>query len=333
MSTVLKTKQGSHEGQHDISAAPVVDDLTINDAAIEETLYEAHPSSAHHVESESPWAKGVDWPGVIWIAFVHLGCLAAPFFFTWKAVLLTLVLGYITGGWGVCLGYHRHLTHGSFLTYKPIRWLLAFLGGISGEGSAITWVANHRKHHAFSDKEGDPHSPRDGGLWAHRLWFMPNFGPAWHKELTEKYAPDLVKDPVMRVLHKTFLLWHFLVAGALWLFGYTFWDSYTAWSFVAWGMFVRMVYVFHVTWFVNSATHMWGYRNYETSDDSKNLWWVGLLAYGEGWHNNHHAFQRMAKHGHKWWEFDATYLMIRLMEKCGLAWNVVHTPPKHGKPQ
>ena len=103
-------------------------------------------------------------------------------------------------------------------------------------------------------------------------------------------------------------------------------------SFVVWGMFVRMVYVLHVTWFVNSATHMWGYRNYETTDDSRNLWWVGLLAFGEGWHNNHHAYQRMARQGHRWWEFDITYWAIWLMEKVGLAWDVVHEVPQHTPP-
>jgi len=108
--------------------------------------------------------------------------------------------------------------------------------------------------------------------------------------------------------------------------------TYMAWSFVVWGMFVRMVYVLHVTWFVNSATHIWGYRNYETTDDSKNLWWVGLLAWGEGWHNNHHAYQRMARHGHKWWEIDMSFWTIWAMEKVGLAWNVIKIPPKNQKP-
>ena len=122
------------------------------------------------------------------------------------------------------------------------------------------------------------------------------------------------------------------VVIGLWLVGYFGWDAYTAWSFVFWGMFLRMVYVWHITWAVNSATHIWGYRNYETSDDSTNLWWVGLLSYGEGWHNNHHAFQRMARHGHKWWEVDVTYWTICAMEKVGLAWNVVHSVPSYQKP-
>jgi stearoyl-CoA desaturase (delta-9 desaturase) len=285
------------------------------------------------LQAVDPWQGGLDWGTIIWFSIVHAGALAAPFFFTWKALGLFFGLYWLTGGVGICLGYHRLLTHGSFQTYRPVKWLIAFLGGLAGEGSAVIWVANHRKHHAFSDKEGDPHSPRDGGLWSHMLWFMPNFGHKWHDDMGAHYAPDLVKDPVIRFLDKTFLLWFFVLGSALWTVGYMFWGAYTAWSFVVWGMFVRMVWVYHITWFVNSATHIWGYRNYETTDDSKNLWWVGLLGWGEGWHNNHHAYQRMARHGHKWWEVDLTYYAICALEKCGLAWNVVHKVPAWQKPE
>lgn len=275
---------------------------------------------------------GYDWPIVTWIVLVHLGALAAPFFFSWQGLVACLFLSWFTGSIGVCMGYHRQLTHGSFSTYKPVRWLLAFVGGLSGEGSALTWVANHRKHHMFSDKDGDPHSPRDGKWWSHMFWFMPDFGRKHHATMLARFAPDLAKDPVMHFLHKMFLPSHVLMGAALFAIGYFGWNAYVGWSMVFWGMFVRLVYVLHVTWFVNSATHLWGYRNYETTDDSKNLWWVGILAFGEGWHNNHHAFQRMAKAGHKWWEIDVTYWAILAMEKVGLAWNVVKEPPKHGRP-
>jgi sn-2 palmitoyl-lipid 9-desaturase len=284
-----------------------------------------------HVEQladdDSVWARGIDWPIALWISFAHVGALGAFYFFTWKAVLLFAVLFWLTGALGVCMGYHRLLTHGSFTTYKPIRWLFALLGSLSGEGSAITWVATHRKHHAHSDKEGDPHSPREGGLWAHFLWLMPNHGAKYHSDMAARYAPDLTKDPVMRFLHTTFLLWHWLLGLALFAMGWYFWDAYTGWSFLFWGTFLRMVYVLHVTWFVNSATHMWGYRNYQTTDDSTNLWWVALMAFGEGWHNNHHAYQRMARHGHRWWEIDLTYWGICALERLGLAWNVVRRLP------
>ena len=316
-------------------------DVTASDSAIvtphlpRQETKPAQPQPRKAMETEMPpanswamWRRGLDWPTVIWIGLVHVTALAAPFFFTWPAFWTCVALSLVTGSLGVCMGYHRLLTHGSFQTYRPIRWLLAFLGGLSGEGSALTWVANHRKHHAFSDKEGDPHSPRDGKWWSHMFWFMPNLGQKWHRELLSRYAPDMLKDRGMVILHKLFLPSHFILGAALFAVGY-FGEAIGlgGWryglSMLLWGLCVRMVYVMHITWLVNSATHLWGYRNYETTDDSRNLWWVGLLAFGEGWHNNHHAFQRVAAQGHRWWEVDVTYWIILAMEKTGLAWNVV----------
>lgn len=276
------------------------------------------------------WAN-LDWPVVIWIGGVHLAALAAPFFFTWSGFAICMVLYYITGSLGVCLGYHRLLTHGSFATSRAVKLFFAFLGGVSGEGSALHWVSNHRKHHAFSDQEGDPHTPHDGGLWAHILWMFTRRDPQELAAHVSRWAPDLDRDPGMHFIHRTFLLWHTLIGLALLGSGWLLYGPYTGVSWLLWGLAVRMVIVFHVTWLVNSATHMWGYRNYETTDDSTNLWWVGLLAFGEGWHNNHHAFQRMAKHGHRWWEVDVTYWAIVAMERLGLAWNVVHEPTGHGR--
>ncbi len=275
---------------------------------------------------------GIDWPVVTWIVLAHVGALAAPWFFTWKAFAIFVVLAWVTGSLGVCMGYHRCLTHGSFSTYRPIRWLLAFLGQLSGEGSALVWVANHRQHHQFSDKEGDPHSPHDGLWWSHMLWFMPAVPRDELDDHLRRFAPDLHRDPAMHVLHALFLPTHILLGVLLLTIGWWGWDWQTGMSFLIWGLFVRLVYVFHVTWFVNSATHVWGYRNYETSDNSRNLWWVGLLAFGEGWHNNHHAYQRTARQGHKWWEVDMTYWVILALEKTGLAWNVVKDRPRHQPP-
>ena len=183
-------------------------------------------------------------------------------------------------------------------TYRPIRWLFALLGSLSGEGSAITWVATHRKHHAHSDKDDDPHSPREGGWWAHFLWLMPNHGAKYQTELASALCTGPGQGPDDAISALDFFGVALCARSVAVLSGWLIWDLYTGWSFLFWGLFLRMVYVLHVTWFVNSATHMWGYRNYETTDDSTNLWWVGLLAFGEGWHNNHHAYQRMARHGH-----------------------------------
>lgn len=270
---------------------------------------------------------GLNWPVFLWITVVHLIALAAPFYFTWGGLAIFAVMYYATGCFGVTLGYHRLLTHQSFKTFAPIRYFLALLGQLSGEGSAMFWVATHRKHHQLSDKEGDPHSPRDGGWWSHVLWLFPKRTTETEDQLIARYAPDFAADRGMVFLHKTFIVWNILFGAALLTTGWMVWDMRTGISFLLWGLFLRMAVVFHVTWFVNSATHMWGYRNYETTDDSRNLWWVGLLAFGEGWHNNHHAYQRMAAHGHKWWEFDQTYIIIRAMEACGLAWKVVHERP------
>jgi fatty-acid desaturase len=269
----------------------------------------------------------IDWPLVLWVGGVHAAAVAAPFFMTWSGVAICLILYYVTGSLGVCLGYHRLLTHGSFATPRIVRLFFAFLGGISGEGSALHWVANHRKHHSFSDQAGDPHTPRDGGLWSHILWMCVKRDPRELAGHVARWAPDLDRDPAMHFIDRTFLLWHAAMGIGLLAAGWLLFGPFTGVSWLLWGMAVRMVIVFHVTWLVNSATHMWGYRNYTTGDDSRNLWWVGLLAFGEGWHNNHHAFQRMAKHGHRWWEIDVTYWAILAMERLGLAWNVVHEPP------
>lgn len=268
-------------------------------------------------------AAGVNWINTGWLVALYLGTLAAPWTFTWQGLVSVFLLHWITGGIGICLGYHRLLTHGSFQTYRPIRWLMAMVGGLAGEGSAIEWVANHRKHHALSDEDGDPHSPRDGAWWSHVLWIGYRMSAHEHKAHVKRWAPDLAKDRVMRLMGWLFLPSHFLL-GVL-LFGLGYWLNGTSmgWSLLVWGLCVRLVFVMHSTWFVNSVSHMWGYRNYETADDSRNSWWVALLTYGEGWHNNHHAYPRMANHGHKWWEYDVTFRTIRLMERLGLAWNVV----------
>ncbi len=280
------------------------------------------------VRKNQHWEHGLEWPAVLWIGSLHLGALAAPFCFTWYALWLTVLLSWVTGGLGVCLGYHRLLTHSSFETYPIVRRLLALFGNMAGEGPPIMWVAAHRKHHRFSDQDHDPHSPRDGAWWSHMLWMFPHYGSQHWAQLYRQYTPDLLKDPFLRLLDRTFLWWH--LAFGIMLFGLgcalDHGSLRTGASFVVYGMFLRLVWVLHVTWAVNSASHIWGYRNYATRDNSRNLWWVGILAYGEGWHNNHHAFPRSAPHGHRWWEIDLTHWAIRAMQVTGLAWNIVEKP-------
>lgn len=268
-------------------------------------------------------ARYLNWWGISWLGLAHLGALAAPWFFTWEALATVLVLHWVCGGVGICLGFHRTLTHSSFKTYPAVRYFLAVIGSIAGEGSPIDWVADHRKHHAKSDQPGDPHSPHEGGWWSHMLWLAfsthGNDSTAYRK----RWAPDLMADRGMRIIEKLFLPLNFLLAVALGGFGYWLGGAPMALSMIVWGVFVRMVFVLHSTWLVNSASHMWGYKNYETTDDSRNNWFVALLTYGEGWHNNHHAYPRMAKHGHRWWEIDITFMTIRLMQRLGLVWDVV----------
>lgn len=274
-------------------------------------------------ERQTRQSDGVDWVTTGWLVFLHVGALAAPFYFSWSALLITLVLHWVAGGLGVCLGYHRMLTHDSFKTYRPIRLFITWMGGFAGEGTALQWVANHRKHHAFSDKDGDPHSPHDGGFWSHAGWLAYAIRGKDGEELAQRWAPDLANDRGMQWVGRLFLPTQFLVGGLLFAAGMMYGGTVMAISWLTWGLFARLVFVLHSTWFVNSASHMWGYRNYETTDDSRNCWWVALLTYGEGWHNNHHAYPRMAKHGHRWWEVDVTFMTIRLMQWCGLAWDVV----------
>ena len=273
--------------------------------------------------SNRSWRSEVNWAVVGWIFVLHAGVFAAPFFFSWEAVGLTFLLHWITGGIGICLGFHRLLTHWSFQTYKPVKWLLCLVGGLAGEGSVIDWVSNHRKHHAHSDQDGDPHSPHDGPWWSHIIWLAFMQKAKAHEEHVQRWSPDLLKDPVVRFIGAMFLPSQFVFAAILGAIGYAYGGWYMVGSFVTWGMFVRLCFVLHSTWFVNSASHMWGYKNYQTTDDSRNNWWVALLSYGEGWHNNHHAYPRMAAHGHKWWEIDLTFLAIRALQAVGLAWDVV----------
>ncbi len=270
--------------------------------------------------------EGIAWGPALWIAVVHLGALVAPWTFTWSGLVVMLLMYWLTGGIGICLTYHRLLSHRSFRTYAPIRWLFAWIGGLAGEGSAIHWVANHRVHHAKSDHPGDPHSPREGFWWSHMLWCLQAMKPEARQELHQRWAPDLTKDAVLRFLDKTFLLWQVVFATGLFAVGFTCGGLALGTSLLVWGVFVRMVIVLHATWCINSVTHVWGYKTYDNGDDSKNLWWVALLTFGEGWHNNHHAYQRAANYGHRWWEIDTTYLMIRLLGRVGLAWNIAPIP-------
>jgi stearoyl-CoA desaturase (delta-9 desaturase) len=272
-----------------------------------------------------PASAGIAWPALLWIGGLHLGALLAfvPAYFSWTALVVCLVLHWLCGGIGICMTYHRLLTHRSFATRpKFLEYVLTAIGCTSSEGGPIGWVADHRRHHAHSDDEFDVHSPNRGFGWAHMFWWMtPDITSIHTPEYYAKWAPDLMKDPVLRWLDKYHYIFPIGLGVGLYLVG--------GMPMLVWGGFVRSILVLHTTWLVNSATHIWGYRTHETRDTSTNLWWVALLTYGEGWHNNHHAFQTSARHGNRWWEIDTTYWAIRLMQLLGLAHSV--KLPKPGK--
>lgn len=264
-------------------------------------------------------AKKISLGPLIFIIAMHLACIPAFFIFNWQALVLCIVLYWATGCLGITLGYHRLLTHRSFKVYKPLEYFFTLLGCLACQGGPIKWVAEHRLHHLYSDDEGDPHSPTRSFFWGHMGWlFFVNPVIDKPKEYYP-FAPDLAKDPAHIFLDKTYLLWTVLLGIGLYLWG--------GWTFVVWGVAVRTVLVYHATWLVNSAAHVWGYQTYKARDKATNLWWVALLTWGEGWHNNHHAFQYSARHGLGKLEVDITFMIIRFLKFLGLASDIkIPTP-------
>jgi stearoyl-CoA desaturase (delta-9 desaturase) len=240
--------------------------------------------------------------------------LAAFFFFTWKALILAIVMWWVAGSFGIGMGYHRLLTHRGYKTTKWIEYFLTTCGTLAMEGGPISWVATHRIHHQNTDKEGDPHSPRDGGFWSHMGWIIT--GGSRHLDPTEllPFVPDLRKDR----FHLWISKWHILPSVFLGVVFYLI----GSWPWVMWGVFLRTVVSLHATWLVNSATHMWGPQRFATGDTSTNNFWVALLTFGEGWHNNHHAAPQSARHGLRWYELDMNWYGILTLQMLGLAWDI-----------
>ncbi|MBI4341213.1 MAG: fatty acid desaturase [Candidatus Omnitrophica bacterium] len=252
----------------------------------------------------------IKWDILAGIVIVHLGALLALFHFSWSAFWVFVILQLATG-MGVTLCYHRLLTHRSFQVPKWLQGLLTLCGVLALQGGPLKWVATHRVHHAFSDRPNDPHSPNKGFWWAHMLWLFVWVDQLDVPEQFVRFVPDLARDPVQRFFEKANVPLNVACGALLFALG--------GWAMLAWGFFLRLVFVYHGTWLVNSASHLWGYQSYETNEGSRNNWWVALLSYGEGWHNNHHAYPHSAAHGLRWWEVDITYLAIRFLAFCKLA--------------
>ncbi|MDE2572836.1 MAG: fatty acid desaturase [bacterium] len=266
----------------------------------------------------------VNWPVTIWLIGVHLLALLAfvPRFFSWSGVILAASSYLATGIFGVNIAFHRTLTHRGLVLAKPLEYLLALLGSLTVQGGPITWVATHRIHHAKSDRPGDPHGMDRGFFWAHVGWMLFE-DPSFPKDdaTFARYTPDLQVQPFYRFLDKYFLVLQGALALVLLAIG--------GWSWVIWGVFVRLAFTYQITWSVNSAAHAWGYRTYATKDRSTNNWVVALLGAGEGWHNNHHAFPSSARHGLLRHELDLTWMIIKGFSYLGLAKEiVVPTPPQ-----
>ena len=239
---------------------------------------------------------------------------------------------YLATAFGITIGFHRMLTHRAFETYRPIKYLFAILGSMAVQGPVIGWVADHRKHHAHTDEEGDPHSPHVGhgsglrGLYhAHMGWLFEQNGVAGAK----RYAPDLLEDRGMRFISRNFLAWVALGLAIPFGLGYAFTGELAgALTALFWGGLVRLFFLHHVTWSINSICHFVGARRFETDDHSTNVFWLALPSLGEAWHHNHHAFPRAAQQGLRWWEVDISALVIRAMRRLRLAWNVVLITPE-----
>jgi stearoyl-CoA desaturase (delta-9 desaturase) len=248
------------------------------------------------------------------LVWFHIQAVAAFWSFSWAHLVAAVALYWVAVGLGISMGYHRLHTHRGFKSYKLFEYFLAVCGTLTLEGGPIFWVATHRVHHQYSDQPEDPHSPRVSAFWAHMGWII--FGEASHNDTNRmsRYAPDLAKDPFYRWL-TTYHWVPLTVLGLILL-------AVGGWGLVNWAIFLRVVVGLHSTWLVNSATHLWGRRRFATKDDSRNVWWVALLTFGEGWHNNHHAHPTSARHGLAWYEFDVTWLELKALEALGLVWDV-----------
>jgi stearoyl-CoA desaturase (delta-9 desaturase) len=266
-----------------------------------------------HTRETSPNSSTgkIKWGTAIFLVLTHAAAIAALFYWNWPAVITGVILYWVAGSLGIGMGFHRLITHRGYKVPKVVEYFLVTCGSLALEGGPIQWAATHRMHHAHTDRFGDPHTPRDGGWWAHIGWVLRGTAQDHDQETLRQYTPDLLKDRYYVWLDKYYYVP--LVAVGLGLLGLG------GWQVLLWGVFLRVTLALHSTWLVNSATHMWGKRRFETGDDSRNSWWVALLTFGEGWHNNHHAHPTSARHGLRWYEIDFNWWGIRTFQLLGLA--------------
>ena len=281
--------------------------------------------TTHSAVTEDKQPLTLSWINVAFFGSIHAVAFLAPWCFSWSALGVMIFFHWLFGSIGICLGYHRLLSHRSLqLTPKWLEYAIVTIGALAMQGGPIFWVAGHRKHHAYTeDEDKDPYSSRRGFWWSHMGWILYPRSESFAFETYKKFAPDLARDPYYRWLDRNFLPLQIPVGILLYLCG--------GWSFVIYGVFLRAVVLWHSTWLINSATHLYGYRNFEVEDNSRNLWWAAILTYGEGWHNNHHAHPNVAPAGRHWWEVDMTWWAIKTLQTLGLAKKVVMPPTQAAK--
>jgi stearoyl-CoA desaturase (delta-9 desaturase) len=256
----------------------------------------------------------VNWITVIPMIAFHILTVWAFFEFSWVNLAVALGLWWLISSPGIGLSYHRQLTHRGFQTPDWLKHLLAVFGTMALQGSPNDWVTTHRLHHQFCDTDKDPHSPRNGKIWSHIGWITVGTSQDNSDEVEKRYIPDLLKDKFLVTLSKYWYLPSIILGVILGFIG--------GWSMVLWGVILPVTLNWHFTWFVNSVTHIWGTRRFDTNEDSTNNALVAALTWGEGWHNNHHAHPTSCRHGLTWYEFDLNWIQLKILEKVGLAWNL-----------
>ena len=266
------------------------------------------------IEFKPSRAETIHWNTIFFVGIFHVVAVAALFTFSWQNLAAAFITWWIAGSWGIGIGYHRLMTHKGMKTPRWLMRVLATFGTLALQSGPIAWVTTHRIHHAYTDMDNDPHSPRNGTYWAHIGWIFKGTAQVQPQTAIQKYSPDLIRDPYLLFIDKYYYATSIVAGLALMAIG--------GWTMVVWAIFLRTVMGWHFTWLVNSATHLWGTRRFDTRDDSRNNGLIAAVTFGEGWHNNHHAFPRSAKHGLTWREFDVNWLQIRLLEKLGLVSDV-----------
>jgi fatty-acid desaturase len=256
----------------------------------------------------------INWVTAIPIVIFHILAVVAFFYFSWTHLAVALVMWWLMGSVGIGLSFHRQLTHRGFQSSNWLKRLLAVFGSMALQGSPNDWITTHRLHHQFTDTEQDPHSPRYGLFFSHVGWVLRGTSQDNSDEIEKRYIPDLLKDEFLVKLSKYWYLPTIAAGIILGLIG--------GLPMVLWGIILPVTFGWHFTWFVNSVTHVWGSQRFESGDDSTNNFWVAMVSFGEGWHNNHHAHPTSAKHGLVWYEIDFNWIQIKILEKLGLVWNV-----------